>query len=199
MLGENECRSMTGLSMLYLTLLLIHLRIPGYLRDYRSQRLLHGQVSFLHYMTYNRLGLTMLQLSLYHFEGDPRRFTYAIRAVSKHIHNKFYHKISGQSLRQWIPYIHQFREAIWKNIDSGGTLETTTRNNDSTSSLVYIDISFETFRMFGFVDDTGFRTTASGIEARRRYGFHDDIQRPFYSRYLLGMASKYKRFHFPMV
>ena len=98
-LGENECRSMIGLSMSQLNLLLIHLRIPDYLRDHHSQRLFNGEVSFLHYMSYNRLGITNLQLSLYHFEGDPRQFPYTICIIVTHLYTTFYHKISGQSLR----------------------------------------------------------------------------------------------------
>ena len=94
-LGENECRSMTGLSMSQLQLLLVHLRIPDCIRDHRSQRLLNGEASFLHYMTYNRLGIMKLQLSLYHFGGDPRRFTYIIRSVATYLYTTFYHKISG--------------------------------------------------------------------------------------------------------
>ena len=67
-------------------------------------------------------------------------------------------------------------------------METTENHNGTTSRLVHIDIPFDTFRIIGFVDDTGFRTNAPGIEARRRYGFHDDIKRSFYSGYSLGTA-----------
>ena len=124
-LGENEYRSMTGLNMSQLNLLLSHLRIPDCIRDHRSQRLFNDEASFLHYMTYNRFDITKLQLSLYHFGGDPRRFTYTIRTVAKYLYTMFYHKISGQSLRQWIPFVHEYRRAIWEKISSGGTLETT--------------------------------------------------------------------------
>ena len=95
MLGENECRSMTGLSMSQLKLLLIHLRIPDCIRDRRSQRLFNGKANFWRYMTYNRLGITKLQLSLYHFGGDPRRFTYIIRTIATHLYTTFHRKISG--------------------------------------------------------------------------------------------------------
>ena len=116
-LGENECRSMTGLSLSQLYLLREHLRIPESMCDHRSQRWFNGEAGFLHYMTYNRLGITKLQLSLYHFGGDPRRFTYTIRTVAKYLYTTFYHKISGQSLRQWIPFVHEYRRAIWgKNL-----------------------------------------------------------------------------------
>ena len=35
----------------------------------------------------------------------------------------------------------------------------------------------------GFLDDTGFRTTAPGIGVKRRIGFNHDVQRFFYSGY----------------
>ena len=95
MQGENECRSMTGLSMPQLTLLLNHLLIPDYLRDHRSHNLVNYEASFLHYMTYNRFGITNLQVSLYHFGCDPRRFIYTIHTIAKHLYHTFYHKISG--------------------------------------------------------------------------------------------------------
>ena len=77
----------------------------------------------LHYVTYNSLELTKLQLSLYHFGGDPRRFTYTIRAVTNYLYHTFYHKIWGDSIRQWIPSIESFRRAIWQKIVAGGTIE----------------------------------------------------------------------------
>ena len=53
---------MTGLIVSQLTLLLMHLPIPESLRDERSRRVFDGEEAFLHYMTYNCLGLTKLQL-----------------------------------------------------------------------------------------------------------------------------------------
>ena len=81
MLGENEARNLTGLSTAQLQLMFIHLRIPKQIRELRVRRVFDCEEAFLHYMTYNRLGLTKLQLSLYHFGGNPRRFTYSIRLI----------------------------------------------------------------------------------------------------------------------
>ena len=72
---------MTGLSVSQLVLLHKHFHTPEIIRNERSRRCFTGEEAFLHYVTYNRLGLTKLQLSLYHFSDDPRRFTYNIRAV----------------------------------------------------------------------------------------------------------------------
>ena len=183
LLGENESRTLTGLSTAQLHLMLIHLRIPKEIRDRRVRRVFDGEEAFLHYMAYNRLGLTKLQLSLYHFGGDPRRFTYSIRLICDFIYKNFYHKISGNSMQQWLPYLNDFRQALWSKVISGGTIETSAQNDLEMSTLVHVHMPLETFRIYGFLDDTGFRTTAPGREARRKYGFTDDIQRSFYSGY----------------
>ena len=196
-LGENDCRHMTGLSVNQLMLLHKHLRIPDIIRDERSRRRFKGEEAFLHYITYNRLGLTKLQLSLYHFGGDPRRFTYTIRAVAKFLYHTFYHKVSGDSMRQWIPHIDAFRHAIWQKIVGGGTIEYSFQNNERVDTLVELEIPFDSFRIFGFVDNTGFRTSAPGIEARRIMGFNDDIQRSFYSGYFAGHGIKFQAVTLP--
>ena len=88
-------------------------------------------------------------------------------------------------------------EQFGKKISSGGTLGTTVRDSNKTSTLIHIEIPFESFRIFGFIDDTGFRTTAPGIGARRRYGFNDDVQRSFYSGYFAGHGLKVQAVTFP--
>ena len=51
-------------------------------------------------------------------------------------------------------------------------------------------IPYDGFRIFGFLDDTGFRTTATRIESRIGHGFYDDVQRVFYSHYFAGHGLK---------
>ena len=41
--------------------------------------------------------------------------------------------------------------------------------------------NFETFQVFGFLDDFGMPTACPGVTARRRHGFADDIRRAFFS------------------
>jgi hypothetical protein len=45
------------------------------------------------------------------------------------------------------------------------------------------NFDFDSFRIFGFLDDFGMPTARPGDTARRRWGFIDDIQRAFYSGY----------------
>ena len=137
-LSQNEARTMTGFSLDQLQELLIHLRIPGQVRDEVSERWYVGEEAFLHYLVYNRLGLTKLQLSLHYFGGDPRRFSYSIRAIGSYLYNTFYHKISGDSLRQWMPYIHEFRQCLWGKVTGGGTIETSPGQVNQSSQFVTI-------------------------------------------------------------
>ena len=59
-------------------------------------------------------------------------------------------------------------------------MEETTNEHDAGRDLkiyVLLGIPLNSFRIFGFLDDTGFQTTIPGVEARRTHGIHDDIQR----------------------
>ena len=78
-------------------------------------------------------------------------------------------------MRQWLPHLDSFRDAIWRKIVSGGTIETSLGNNQAQEIYARIEIPKDSFRIFGFLDDTGFRTTAPGLEARRTMGFYDDV------------------------
>ena len=182
-LGINECREMTGFSKSQLEILFRHLRIPERLRDVTSRRVFSGEEAFLHYMVYNRLGITKLQLSLYYFGGDPRRFSYSIRVFGKFLFHTFYHKISGDSMRMWVNRITDFRRAIWNSVVNTIVVDSESRLNGNELRGFRLEVPFDSFRVFGFLDDTSIRTTAPGIEARRRNGFRDDIQRAFYSGY----------------
>lgn len=191
-LGNSEAKSLTGLSVNQLKRMFRQFRIPQYVR-YRERYRFLGEEAFLHYMVFNRLGDNKLNMSLNYFGGDPRRFTYSIRIIADHLYNTFYHKISGDSMRMWLDSIEDFRYAIWSRV-MNGVVVNEYPNNDTgvgnTDTYVHVGIPFESFRIFGFLDDTGFRTTAPGIWARRRIGFFDDIQRAFYSGYMSGHGMK---------
>ena len=110
-LSEEESYVMTGLSTGQLTRLSLQLRIPGYFL-YEGRRRFKGEECLLHYLVFNRIGETKLRMSRNYFGGDPRRFTYSIRIMTNHLYGTFYHKISGDSMRIWMPHINSFRRAI---------------------------------------------------------------------------------------
>ena len=199
MLGHSEAMQLTGFSFHQLQLLFKHLRIPEILRE-RDRYKFRGEEAFMHYMVYNRLGETKLRMSQNYFGGDPRRFTYSIRLISKHIYTTFYHKISGDSMRMWANKIPQFQYAIWNKLRHGATVEETVHNESVRSdvdSFIFLGIPLNSFRIFGFLDDTGFRTTAPGRERNRNIGFFDDIQRSFYSGYFAGHGFKVQALTLP--
>ena len=116
-LGINEARDMTGFTKQQLYLLLRHLRMPtemSYPRKYRFS----GEDALLHYLYWHRNGGTKLQMSTQKFGGDPRRFTYSIRLITDHLYTNFYHKVSGDSMRMWLPHIDSFRYAIWAHLQN---------------------------------------------------------------------------------
>jgi len=196
---DVDAREMTGLSKDQLRRLYRQLRIPDQIR-YERRYTFSGEECFLHYMVFNRIGETKLRMSRNYFGGDPRRFTYSIRLITRHIYNNFYHKISGDSMRMWMSQIKNFRLAIWLKLNDGYTVE---ERYDATNllmnltTIVLLSIPFESFRIFGFLDDTGFRTTAPGIASRRVNGFFDDVQRSFYSAYFSGHGLKVQTLSLP--
>ena len=183
---------MTGLSTGQLTRLSVQLRIPAYFL-YEGRRRFTGEECLLHYLVFNRIGETKLRMSRNYFGGDPRRFTYSIRIMTNHLYDTFYHKITGDSMRMWLPQINSFRHAIWSKLNEGYSVEESydiDTNEATPQRLIFLTIPFASFRIFGFLDDTGFRTTTPGIGSRRVNGFHDDVQRSFYSGYFAGHGLK---------
>ena len=136
-----------------------------------------GEESFLHFMVYLRIGETKLRLSTNYFGGDPRRFTYSIRLMTEHLYKTFYHKISGDSMRQWVAHTDYFRHAIWSKLDiiNNENGDQNRERNVNNAAPTRLSIPLESFRTIGFVDDTGFRTNAPGRDTRRRLGYIEDV------------------------
>ena len=158
-MGHNEAIQLTGFSTNQLIRLFKQLRIPNLILE-PGRYQFTGEEATVHYI-YNRLGHTKLQMSENYFGGDPRRFTYSIRLIGNHIYETFYHKISGDSMRQWVYKIPEFQYAIWDKLRNGATVEETEHNgNVASRSFIFWGIPLNSFRISGFLDDTGFRTTA---------------------------------------
>ena len=172
-LSDVDARGMTGLSKEQLRRLYRQLRIPEQIR-YERRDIFGGEECFLHYLVFNRIGETKSRMSRNYFGSDPRRFTYSIRIMTRHIYQSFYHKISGDSMRMWMPEVKNFRLAIWLKLNNGYSVEErydTTNLLMNLTRIVLLSIPFQSFRIFEFLDDTGFRKTAPGISSRRINGF----------------------------
>lgn len=183
-LGNNGARHISGLSMPQLKHLFLHFRLPSEIR-YHRRHTFSGEEAFLYYMLWNRCGGSKLVIIQHAFGGDPRRFACSIRLITDYLNKTFYRKISGDLLRMWLPYIEEFWYAIWECLQQGAIVEVEWRDRYHTS-----EIPFATFRIFEFIDDTGFRCSVPRITARQMMGYHDDIQRTFYSGYFSGHGLK---------
>ena len=191
-LSDVDARDMTGLSKTQLRRLYRQLRITEEIR-YERRYIFGGDECFLHYLVFNRIGETKLRMSRNYFGGDPRRFTYSIRLVTRHIYQHFYHKISGDSMRMWMSQAKNFQLAIWLKLNEGYSVEeryNATNLLMNLTTIVLLSIPLQSFRIFGFLDDTGFRTTAPAIASCRINGFFDDAQKSFYSAYFSGHGLK---------
>ena len=92
-----------------------------------------------------------------------------------------------------------FRLVIWSKLDiSNNENENGNRDdnvNNTAPSTLYFPL--ESFSVFGFVDNTGFRTNAPGRDTRRCLGYSEDVQRAFYSGYFDGHGLKVQAITLP--
>ena len=93
-----------------------HWRIPDEFSYAAStnNRKISGDAVILIYLHHMRHGETYLSMSRSFFGGDPRLFTYIIRAVVGHLHDTFYHKIAGRSLEMYVERFDQYRQVLWQ-------------------------------------------------------------------------------------
>ena len=104
-----------------------------------------------------------------------------INAFVHHLYMDFYHKISGNSMSIFVHLIDDFRRAIWRTLVTNRVLEEhTVRGVLMSSVLIFLRLSFETFRCFGFLDDSAFYMCNPGTEPTILNNFMHDIQRAFY-------------------
>jgi hypothetical protein len=144
---------MCGFKNVELQQLLLHWRVP--LRMSLSTHSFHGEESmpiFLHCM---RTGTPVTQMASSTFGGDSRTFSHSIRAMTNHLHETFHHKISGDSMRQWVPSINDFRTATWDQLFAGLINEKCT---DGSEINCEVHLPLDVFRTFGWLDDTDTRT-----------------------------------------
>ena len=114
--NDNESESMFGFKIQELRLLHRHWRIPRRMRQ--DNAVFTGEEAMLIYLFHIRSGMPYIHMTRV-FGGDPRRMTYYVRSIVNHLYHFFYHKISGDSMQQWIPFITDFRRAIWNKLLNG--------------------------------------------------------------------------------
>jgi hypothetical protein len=132
-------------------------------------------------------GSPFTEMARHVFGGDPRYMSSMFELMVNHLYLSFYNKISGSSLDQWLPrYLDRCRQLIYNALGDGAIFETEYFDGEVINQTWIIHhFHFNTFRIFGFLDDFAIPTArpGGGPNARLREFAHD-IQRPFYSGYL---------------
>jgi hypothetical protein len=154
LLDDNEAEGLFGFKIHELRSLMLHWRIPN--EFVLSARVFTGEEAMLVYLHYIRTGTPFTRMSQSTFGGDPRTFTMFVWAITDHLYSNFYHKMSGDSMRQWAPLIPEFRRAIHDKLLDGIVHE---RLPDGSEFDYEVSLPLDTFRVFGWLDDTDMRTT----------------------------------------
>lgn len=93
--------------------------------------------------------------------------------------------------------IKNFRLATSFKLNDGYSVEERYDTTDimwSLITIVLLSIPVISFHIFGFLDNTGFWTTAPGIASCHGNVFYDDVQQLFYSAYFLDHGLKVQTF-----
>ena len=96
-------------------------------------------------------------------------------------------------MEMWIDQIHEFRKMIHGRISRPPT-DYEKWIDPTLTDVDFLEILFETFRIFGFLDCTDFRTTRPGsgpMPDGNRRPFAFEIQRELYSKYFRAFGLKY--------
>ena len=153
LVDDNEAYLLTGHTKPHLELLLLHWRLPSAFRE--SGHVFTGEEAMIVFLHTIRTATAYIRMTPV-FGGDPRKYTFYIRAIIKHMYHHFYHKITGDSMRQWLPQIDDFRQAIWDRLLDGIVEE---ERADGTIIDYELYIPYDTFRVFGWLDDTDMATS----------------------------------------
>jgi len=197
--SRRDCFTFFGISPNQLRLLYHHWRVPDQFTS-PHRHVFSGEECFIIYLYHLLRGCPFTEMARQDFGGNPRYFTYMFNAMNDHIYETFYNKISGTSLSQWLPHqVHHLRRLIFDALQDGAIEETRNDNNGDVveREIIRLNFDFNTFRLFGFLDDTAIPTSRPGDTARRRGDFDLDVQRSFYSGYFTRHGFKCQLVYLP--
>ena len=185
-IGNDDCYMWFGRNNnRELRLLFRHWRIPHTFRT-PSRHVFQGEECFIIFLHHICTGKPFTYMAHDDFGGDPRDFSKMFDQMTYHLYYHFYNKISGTSLGQWIPSQLTICRRLIHNALADGAIWTTQYVNGEIvdEEWVFHHFDFDSFRPFGFLDDTDVPTARTGTAPRRRRNFAPDTQRALYSGYL---------------
>ena len=117
-------------------------------------------------------GSPFTEMARFIFGGDPCRLLEANKLFINHGYNTFFNKILGTSMEQWLPRdLDLCQQLIYDDLMSGAIEEVTFEDGQEVDrEWILHRFDFETFRIFGFLDDFGMPTARPGDTARRTAG-----------------------------
>jgi hypothetical protein len=138
------------------------------------------------YLYHLTKGTPFTEMARFVFGGDPRRLSEMNDLFINHLYFTFYNKISGNSMSQWLPRsLHSCRRLIYDALSSDAIEEVEYFNGELVDRRwILHHFQFDSFRIFGFLDDFAIPTSHPGNSASRRNDLESDVQRAFYSGYL---------------
>ena len=197
--SENYILMKTRFSREQLAILYVRLRIPA-LVETKDRHYWPGELVLLVSLYKLATSETWYNISM-EFTGKYNPlFIDMFHWFIDHIYTTFYHKISGDSLKQWVDHeskVDALRYAIWNKMHiSPNEIE---RCLDGTLTRFHvIRTPFADWRIFGFIDDKSTYTPRPGggphgnvDRAPRRFGAFF-LQRPFWSGYFKRHGLKYQ-------
>jgi hypothetical protein len=182
---HQDCYTWFGQYPHNLSRLYLRLRVPQTF-VLSTRKIYEGEECFLVYLYHLTKGTPFTEMARFIFGGDPRRLSEMNNLFINHLYFTFYNKISGNSMSQWIPQkLHLCRRLIYDALSSDAIEEFEYLNGELIDRRwILHHLHYDSFRIFGFLDDFAMPTTRPGNSVTRRYDFESDIQRAFYSGYL---------------
>lgn len=189
-LDDNQLYRRTRFDHAEFQKLMLHLRIPEYVRT-RDRRVWSGEL-VLFVSLYKLTSCASWDAISEECCGKRNpHFLYMFHWFVDHVYETFYHKISGDSLqREWAGQLDFFREIIWSKMHQfPSAIEIWLEGSEQPHNDYFSNIPFDMWRIFGFVDDHNVPTQRPGAGPRgdvdrapRRWGAYW-LQRSFWSGY----------------
>ena len=107
-LSEDFATINTIFTKFEIRILYQNLRVPERFKIGQNRHIILGEAVFLISLTRTALGFTFYQMSD-KFGGDTRNFGKFYRLFVLHVYTTFYHQISDDSLRMYVPKIPTYR------------------------------------------------------------------------------------------
>jgi hypothetical protein len=166
--------------------LLLHLRVPDTFMHVSNGAVYTEVECFLVWLYHLTKGSPFTEMACFVFGGDPRRLSEMNDLFIAYSYNTFFNKISGTSLNQWLPdKLDLCCKLIFNSVSDGAIKEIEFEDGQVINQQwILHHFEFNSFCVFGFLDDFALPTACPGNSATWRHGFFENIQWAFYSGYL---------------